>query len=435
MALRYTALSTIAWLTLTSALHQPVARDHGFVASPAVQTIRPYTALPPSDDAFYQPTPGYETEAPGTILRARSLPPPSGINATISAYYQLLYRSTDSNNQPNAVVTSLLIPANASFDKFISYQIPYDSPATDCAPSYSFSDPSTIIGGTEIFSVALSAGLPVSIPDYEGFTAAFANGIQSGQALLDSIRAVLNSGYTTGISRNSSVALIGGSGGALASEWALELQHSYAPDTKPSIVAALLTALTPNITSVFQTIDGTLLAGLTPLFLVGLSKQSLPLATWLSENLSPNPTRTAEFLQAGELCSADFALTFVNQTIAPYFRDHNSSIISEPIPHALIEEVGVMGLHGVPSVPIFLYKGTADELSPVADTDALVEKYCKNGTHATIVYQRAVGASHGDSGTYGAVAGYPWLLERLAGVPAAKGCTVSNVKIPTTTAS
>jgi hypothetical protein len=43
-----------------------------------------------------------------------------------------------------------------------------------------------------------------------------------------------------------------------------------------------------------------------------------------------------------------------------------------------------MGYHGVPSMPVFVYKAIQDEFSPVADTDTLVERYCGVGANITV---------------------------------------------------
>ena len=51
-----------------------------------------------------------------------------------------------------------------------------------------------------------------------------------------------------------------------------------------------------------------------------------------------------------------------------------------------------MGYHGVPSMPVYVYKAILDEISPVADTDTLVERYC--GIGANILYQRIMVRRH-----------------------------------------
>lgn len=384
--------------------------------------VNAFVALPPSDDPFYQPPAGFEAQSPGTILRSRRIPKPIAISTSLSAAYQLLFRSTDSIGRPNAVLTSIYVPQNANLTKVVSVQEAYDSPDVDCSPSYLYTSISIESSmKSPAVEKALSSGWVVASPDYEGFDAAFTNGIQSGQAVLDSVRAVLQSRSVTGIPSNAQVALVGGSGGALASEWALELQSSYAPHTK--IVGALLTALTPNVTSVLLTVDGTADAGLIPLSLLGLAKQDDDMGAWISYNLVPSTASL--ILGAGKSCPAAVIIAFTGQRIESFLSPNASLLTKNETPQNLINKVGIMGLHGTPKVPLFIFKGTADEVSPVADTDALVNKYCKAG--ATIEYQRDQGANHGTSTSAGIPAGWPWLSDRLSGVPLAKKCSIMNV--------
>lgn len=66
--------------------------------------------LPPSRDPFYTAPIGYESAAPGAVLRVRTaLGFAEGI-ANCSAAYNILYRTTDSNYKPSWAVTTLLIP-------------------------------------------------------------------------------------------------------------------------------------------------------------------------------------------------------------------------------------------------------------------------------------------------------------------------------------
>ncbi len=73
--------------------------------------VRP---LLPADDPFYQPPAGFQHAAPGTVLRSRDVELafmgliPQSITAT-----QLLYRTMDMNGNPEATVTTVLVPAEA----------------------------------------------------------------------------------------------------------------------------------------------------------------------------------------------------------------------------------------------------------------------------------------------------------------------------------
>lgn len=152
------------------------------------------------------------------------------------AAYQLLYRTADSLGDAAAAVTTIIVPGNANTSIVLSCQFATDAAWANCAPSYTIqlgSSPNNGgSGGVETLFViaALNQGWIVNLPDYEGLQAAFTSGIQAGQATLDSVRAALSSGNLTGISSEAEYQMWGYSGGSLASEWAAELQPSYAPD-------------------------------------------------------------------------------------------------------------------------------------------------------------------------------------------------------------
>lgn len=243
----------------------------------------------------------------------------------------------------------------------------------------------------------------MSVPDFEGFQAEFTNGVYSGLVVLDSLRAALQSSNITGLSESANVVLAGGSGGALGSEYALELQESYAPEVK--ISGAMLLALTPNVSSVLETVEGGKDSELIPLAVMGLSKGSVEFSEWIADNLVSGRNGTSspeDFLKASEMCLQPFTDFFGAQNVSTtYFGRPNA--FSDAIPQAVFRDVGTMGQHGIPRVPIFAYKGIEDEVSPVEDTDRLVQKYCEAG--ARITYTRAKGVNHAESSLKGLQAG------------------------------
>ena len=68
-----------------------------------------------SKDPFYDPPPGYQHALPGTVLRSRDVELaflgliPQRVMAT-----QLLYRTTDMNGEPEATVTTVIVPADVT---------------------------------------------------------------------------------------------------------------------------------------------------------------------------------------------------------------------------------------------------------------------------------------------------------------------------------
>jgi hypothetical protein len=197
-------------------------------------TASPSNPIPPSQDPFYTAPANYESAVPGEILRIRVAPGNlTSIIGNSSTAYNILYRTTNTRYKPSWAVTTLFIPffnttsstpnGTAVGGALLSYQFPYDSVDVDASPSYAFySDP---LGSWSDVSLALGRGWYVNVPDYEGPTASYTAGVQEGHATLDSVRAVLSSGF--GVAADARYALWGYSGGSIASEWAAEVcRHS-----------------------------------------------------------------------------------------------------------------------------------------------------------------------------------------------------------------
>ncbi|CAK7203114.1 hypothetical protein SEUCBS139899_005843 [Sporothrix eucalyptigena] len=385
--------------------------------------------IAPSQDPWYTAPYEFQNEAPGTILRVRPAPGNlTQIAGNCSAAYNILYRTTGSRYNADWAVTTLFIPQNASTNgSLLSYQIPYDSVWVDASPSYA------LYGGVDSdIGIALGKGYFVNVPDFEGPLASFTAGVLSGHATLDSVRAVLNGASRFGLPANTSYAMWGYSGGALASEWAAELQVQYAPELNFS--GAALGGLTPNVTSVLFTIYDGVEAGLAPPAILGITNQFPEVYDYVISKLKTNGTYNAtSFLATQNYTLDDNISNFALKNMSEYFVDGFADILS-PLAQKVINSDGQMGYHGVPQMPLFVYKAIADEVSPINDTDALVERFCNVGVN--INYQRNSIGGHAAEGTNGNAAATAWLDSIFAGTFAstanATGCTIENVAINVT---
>ena len=85
--------------------------------------------LQPTEDPFYVPPQNYESQQPGTILRARTvdLAFASTVPFNPKSVYQLLFRSTDSLGIASTAVSTIIIPQNANTTRLLSYQTAEDA--------------------------------------------------------------------------------------------------------------------------------------------------------------------------------------------------------------------------------------------------------------------------------------------------------------------
>ncbi|KUI55674.1 Lipase 1 [Cytospora mali] len=368
------------------------------------------TAIPPSEDPWYTAPDGYESASPGTVLRNRTA---TGLPAVAG-----------SNGNATFAVTTIFVPSKDPTDALLAYQIPYDSAYINASPSY------TLYGGVyEDIKVALGKGYFVTVPDYEGPLASFTAGHMSGYATLDAVRATLNAADLYGLSSDSLYAMWGYSGGALATEWASELQLDYASDL--SFAGAAMGGLTPNVTSVLLSINEKISAGLAPPAIIGLTSQWPDSQEYVFSKLVNNTVGTytaANFLAAENMTLSEAESAYAFQDITQYFVDGLADITGPEVSTAINND-GIMGLAGVPQMPVYAYKAVKDEISQISDTDALINKYCGDG--ANILYQRNLIGGHSAEETNGDPAATAFLDAVLTGTYAehynTTGCTIQNV--------
>lgn len=230
---------------------------------------------------------------------------------------------------------------------------------------------------------------------------------------------------------NAKYILWGYSGGALASEWAAELQGTYAPELEVSGVA--IGGLTPDVFNVFNTVTSGYSAGLIPPGIVGLVSEFPATQEFLFGQLKTEGNYTKDkFLSVQNLTLEQSAPQFAFENIYEYFVGGILNFL-DPLVMEVIDSNGRMGNHGIPLMPLFVYKAIRDEISPIADTDALVAKYC--AANATITYERNLLTKHKDEQDAGSAHAFAFLQSVLDGsfVPPVGGCLIKNVTIPNPT--
>lgn len=251
-------------------------------------------------------------------------------------------------------------------------------------------------------------------------------GVQSGHATIDAVRAVLASGL--GLADASAVryAMWGYSGGALASEWAAELQVQYAPELR--FAGAALGGPPPNPLAVFEACSGKLCAGLLPGAILGMVSQFPEAQAYLLSQLKPTGPRNATtFLSVreGARSVGEVALAFINHDITDYFVD-GPAVLEHPLVRHVINTDGRMGYHGTPAMPLYVYHAIDDEVTPIALTDALVARFCDVG--ADIAYDRLTGVLHSEGNENGRAAALAFLRKVLTGTytPNPAGCVIAD---------
>lgn len=389
-------------------------------------------AVTPTNDPFYKAPSNISAYNNGDIISWR--PTPQKIRTiyvpvNIQDSYQFLVRSTDSFGNPNAIVTTLLVPYDADPTKLWSYQIAEDATTLNCAPSYAiqFATQLNIEQQAEmiILETGLAKGWYVVVPDYNGPKSTFGAGWQSGHAVLDSIRAVLKSNTVSGLNSDAKVQLFGYSGGSLAGGWAAQLQPSYAPELSTQLIGAALGGVVGNLTQVAQRCDGEVYAGLVALALRGLLNEYSALGYLVDQLVSPI-NKIKFYLTTGNLCLVPNVLAYPFQTFFkgwfPFFSD-GAKFLQRTDVHAVLTN-NTMALKkddGVPLCPIFVFHGTADEIVPFAGAERVYTNWCSWGVKS-IEFAVANTTGHALELIEGCGAAITWLADRFDGKDPVNGC-------------
>jgi Secretory lipase len=402
------------------------------------QPSRVAVAVPqPKDDPFYsytgeKPLPSI---MPGTVLKTRSFPYHIFGFPTLLETTQLLYRSTSQTGNPTVNVTSVIRPLIQLDDrKVISYQSAYDSLNRNDEPSYAISGGFTLGGVVSnveaaVFGPFLAEGYAVIVPDSEGQRADFAAGPEYGMNTLDSIRAAFNAAT---VPSDAQVALLGYSGGAIATEWAAELAPTYAPDVNARMVGAAMGGVLVHPAHNLHYVAGTgFWAGVMPMALVGIARAfDIDFAPFLSpygakvfHEMTPasivNALGRYPGLKWEDLVSSEYP----TPESLPLYVTHANRLI--------------MGNGGRPTIPLFIGQGahgelegtpgnkpgigTGDGVMIAGDVRTLARDYCAKGT--PVYYEQYDALSHIWSIPIWLPTAIAWIKQRFEGVPPPDNCS------------
>ena len=391
-------------------------------------------AILPQYDPFYTAPAGYESKAPGTILRSRRVATAYlGLIPDAVQAWQLLYRTTAINGTAISSATTVFKPLNPKTDSFVSFHTAYDGSAATgaCDPSYNyqlFAPQIDLISSVEFFLLQayLLEGYIVQSPDYEGPDAAFGAGRLAGMGVLDSMRAIANFKTTLGLTTSTpKIVGYGYSGGAIATGWAASLLSSYAPELN---VLGWAQGGTPaNLTGTAVFIDGTLFAGFLPQALVGLGADSAygaqldPVINRIATAKGKNTLKVAE-----QICGVENLFTFAfGQIQSTDFQTLGNKVFFEPTIASILEKT-VMGVNPdeTPKAPVYLFHATNDEIIPYANASTLYSDWCADG--ASVHFTTVANGGHATTEIIGFVGAFNFVKAAFAGT-VAKGCSTETI--------
>lgn len=399
------------------------------VASIAALMVPSLAGAASSQDAFYKYTGStpIANYAPGTPLKTRTVSYHILGLATPLKAVQILYRATDSQGRATANVTSVVQPTCLlclNREKVISYQSFYDSLNPEDEPSVQIAGGLSLTGiipqiETLLFSPFLLQGYSIVISDTEGQTANFPSGPEYGTNTLDSIRAAIKS-PAVNLSSSAKVAMIGYSGGAIATEWASELAPTYAPDLNKNLIGAAYGGVLVHPGHNLRYVEGSSLwAGIMPMAIVGAAKSyGVDLTPYLSDNglVIYNKLKNASIVN---VIGQYPGLKWSDVAKPQYAKPENV------LPFVTIANKLIMGQGATPKIPQLIGQGSGGELEGTSgtgiwgkgdgvmvagDVRSLAKKYCSAGVK---VQYNEYGGSHVTSALEWLPQAISWTFDRF----------------------
>lgn len=371
----------------------------------------------PSKDPFYEPPPGFEHAVPGTVLRSRDVElaylglVPQRVTAT-----QLLYRTTDMNGQPEATVTTVIVPPDLRPGQscpLLSYQCAIDAVASRCFPSYALRRGAKAVGALAqleflLINAALAEGWAVSVPDHEGPHGIWGAPYQPGYCILDGVRAAFNS-ERLGLSSSSPVGLWGYSGGGLASAWAAEVCADYAPEL--DVVGAVLGSPVGDLGSTFRKLNGSFFSGLPALVVAALAHLYPDLDRVIKAHT--NDEGRALLCELEGMTTAGAVIRMARKDMGDYLDRPLDEVLAMPEVQYVFDNIKLGTT--VPTPPVLIVQAVHDYLISVEDIDELADAYSAGG--ADVTYHRDAFCEHLLLHPLSAPMTLRWLQDRFAGRP------------------
>ncbi|GAB5904772.1 lipase family protein [Mycobacteroides chelonae] len=385
--------------------------------------------LLPRQDPFYRPPTGFQALAMGTLLRWRRIDLAffGQIRQRVDAW-QLLYRTNNMHDEPEAAVTTVARPSRLDVSAprpLLAYQCAIDAVADRCFPSYALRYRSRALGAIPQFewpliANAIAQGWTVSISDHEGLNGYFVAPREPGYRILDGVRAAL-SFEPLGLDRKTPVGIWGYSGGGMASSWAAEMAPTYAPEIE--VVGAVLGAPVSDPGGLALRLNGTKFSGLAAVGIASLRRCYAGLDARINAHIDAEGQRI--LTTAGQLDTVRAGAQFADRNL----NDHCDISLDELMALPEVAEVfdDVQLGQQVPSCPVLILHPQHDQIIDVRDVDAHVERYRAANGQVSYVLDRC--SEHISLMLLSAPMALNWLKSRCRPASVASGRIVTLFSI------
>jgi hypothetical protein len=236
-----------------------------------------------------------------------------------------------------------------------------------------------------LFGPLFALGYTIVVPDTEGPDANFAAGPEYGMMTLDALRAAKDV-PETGITDDAEIALMGYSGGAIATNWASILAPAYAPEINDNLIGARRAACWSIRLTTFATrAEASGWAGVVGMAIVGVARSyDIDFGKYLSDRGRDVMARL-EDASIGNVLAQYPGLTW-QELVKPEYADPNT--VPEYVD--VVNKIN-MGTAATPTIPMFIAQaanGTIEGTQPggpgVGAGDGVMTRATSVPSHASI---------------------------------------------------
>ncbi len=374
----------------------------------------------PSGDAFYTPPSPLPAGANGDLIWYRPATLNLGAGAPAVKAWTVLYRSTDSKGNANAVTGTVIVPTAAvsGARPIVSYAFGTQGLGPQCAPSRSL----TVGPNYETANViaALKKGWAVVGTDYAGYTngsrPTYLAGKSEGNAVLDIVKAATQI-PSVGLSYAAKAAVWGYSQGGQAAGFAGENKAAYAPSLNLQGVAA--GGVPGDFFSSARNLNASSGAAFLLGGVVGLANE---FPTEVPFDDLANDTGKAAREDAYTKCVFALLNKYVNTDVQTFTTNGETldELMNLPTVKPVLESQA-LGTKAV-GAPVYQYHGQADEFIPLAQAITLKKNWCTKGTKVQFdLYP----SEHIVTQTQAAASATSWIANRFAGQAAPSTCATT----------
>ncbi|GAA5827123.1 hypothetical protein JCM11251_001127 [Rhodosporidiobolus azoricus] len=345
------------------------------------------TSLPPSNDTWYDAPAALGRKPNGAVIRARQV---STQFDPFSTAWQVLYRTTDAQGEPDATNTLVFAPrAPVSPPQIVVIMAPADTAAVDCSVQYALlsGTESNITSSSSSISIliALSKGYYVSLPDHEGSKAAFISGVTEARAGIDGLRALLNFKTALPSSEGYKAVITGYSGGGHAAAWATQYLTTYGKGL--NVVGTAMGGVPVDLYFTLDLLSASNNTNLGFSAIAGLANAEPALNRWLQGNLYQNGTDAIAYARSNQYCLDSTPNATYPWTGASFysFIKGGEQALYKGIPAKYLgeEELGTPTDDGnsglLPKIPVYMFHSKTDEVVSYGPVRPYYLNQCKKG--------------------------------------------------------